>query len=66
MKRIIFACSVFVFSIPLAFSQDVEDHSNCGNYSKRIENNKVKIQSSAIKAVKLEAEEYLKEEATRR
>ena len=28
LKRIIFACSVCVFSVPFAFSQDVEDHFN--------------------------------------
>lgn len=39
MKRIIFACFVCVFFNPFAFSQDVEDHFNCGDYSKRIEYN---------------------------
>ena len=39
MKRIIFACSVCVFSIAFGFSQNGEDHSNCGHSSKRIENN---------------------------
>ena len=39
MKRIILACFVCVFSIPFAFSQNVEDQFNCGLSSKRIENN---------------------------
>ena len=39
MKRIIFACFVCVFSISFAFSQNVEDHFNCGKSLKRIENN---------------------------
>lgn len=39
MKRIIFACYICVFSIPFAFSQDVEGHFNCGDFLKRIERN---------------------------
>lgn len=38
MKRIIFACLVYLSSIPFAFAQE-EDHLNSGHYLKRIENN---------------------------
>ena len=39
MKRIIFACFVCVFSIPFAFSQNVEAQFNSNHSIKRIENN---------------------------
>ncbi|MFV0267205.1 MAG: hypothetical protein ACK5HT_08715 [Draconibacterium sp.] len=39
MKRVIFACFVYLFSIPFAFAQEVEKHLNSGYYLKRIENN---------------------------
>ena len=39
MKRIIIACFICVLTIPFAFSQEVETHFNCGNFSKRIERN---------------------------
>lgn len=39
MKRLIFACFICVFSIPLAFSQNVGAQFKSGNSSKRIENN---------------------------
>ena len=39
MKRIIFACFVCVFSIPFAFSQNMEAHFYGGISLKRIENN---------------------------
>lgn len=39
MKRVIFAYFVLIFSNQFAFAQQVEDHFNCGVYSKRIEYN---------------------------
>ena len=39
MKRIISTCFVCIFSVPFAFSQEMENNLNCGPYSKRIENN---------------------------
>ena len=39
MKRIIFGYFLCIFSIPFAFSQEVEGHLNSGYYLKRIENN---------------------------